>query len=110
MKLRRAAALALVGWYLMTPPVVHVNGKLVALTKAPFWQWETETFDDVASCEAAPAAPSPEIIGFLGNPPPQIGVKAINEPRLNPPKRFVSRRTIHAARRTENGPIGKPAT
>jgi hypothetical protein len=64
--LRHAAALALLGWYLMTPPVVcikHVTGeKLLELdglrctveTVAPLWQWVRLTPHDSASdCEAA---------------------------------------------------------
>jgi hypothetical protein len=39
MSLRHAAALALVGWYLMVPPVVCDQNKCIAEPKAPFSQW-----------------------------------------------------------------------
>jgi hypothetical protein len=52
MNLRHAAALALVGWYLMVPP--STGGKLD--TKAPLSQWINEgAFDRADDCESARA-------------------------------------------------------
>jgi hypothetical protein len=52
MKPRHAAALALVGWYLMLPPVVRVNGQWTPLKQAPLAQWFNDgAFDDAASCK-----------------------------------------------------------
>jgi hypothetical protein len=49
MNLRHAAALALVGWYLMVPP--STGGKLD--TKAPLPQWINEgAFDRADDCES----------------------------------------------------------
>ncbi len=36
---RHAAALALVGWYLMVPPMTQVRGHPAALTEAPLGRW-----------------------------------------------------------------------
>lgn len=50
MNLRHAAALALVGWYLIMPPVVGVPPK--ALPDATFDQWHTmDVFDSIAECK-----------------------------------------------------------
>jgi hypothetical protein len=50
MKPRHAAALALVGWYLMSPLVDHKAEKL--LYEAPLTYWEHEgSFDTAAECE-----------------------------------------------------------
>lgn len=50
MNLRHAAALALVGWYLMSPLVDHKAEKL--LYEAPLTYWEHEgSFDTAAECE-----------------------------------------------------------
>jgi hypothetical protein len=53
MNLRHAAALALVGWYLMYPPTTprpdHRN-----LTDAPLAEWKSgKSFDTAKECEAA---------------------------------------------------------
>jgi hypothetical protein len=49
MNLRHAAALALVGWYLMSPLVDHSQGKI--LYEAPLAYWEIdESFDTAAEC------------------------------------------------------------
>ena len=62
MRSRHAAALALVGWYLMTPPLrspqsVHWNeGKPQqdTLTPAPLSQWRTvNSFDSASECREA---------------------------------------------------------
>src|SRR5260370_20513328 len=50
MKLSRAAALALVGWYLMLPPM---NEKGV-FSDAPMSDWDQiESFENAAACEQA---------------------------------------------------------
>jgi len=51
-----AAALALVGWYLMTPPVTldQQADKLLPHTGAPFSEWDIySAFDSASDCEAA---------------------------------------------------------
>ena len=50
MTLRHAAALALVGWYLMVPPY---NDNFVIDSRAPLSQWQVfMPYDDAATCEA----------------------------------------------------------
>ena len=52
MKLRHAAALALVGWYLMVPPIV--DGR--AVIDAPVSKWIVNTpFDSARECDKAQA-------------------------------------------------------
>ena len=56
MNLRHAAALALVGWYLMTPPVSTSNDGNMAFvhSQAPIWQWKIGgTFGSTVDCEKA---------------------------------------------------------
>lgn len=65
MKLRHAAALALVGWYLMTPPIYEVTTNSPESVKmgdkfyevrpsAPLGVWEvTASFDSADACQAA---------------------------------------------------------
>jgi hypothetical protein len=54
MKPRHAAALALVGWYLLVPPSMNGSGNLNA--KAPLAQWINEgAFDRADDCESARA-------------------------------------------------------
>ena len=49
MKLRHAAALALVGWYLMLPPLDHG----VPIVKAPYSEWDNwQGFDTADACQA----------------------------------------------------------
>ena len=60
-KLRHAAALALalVGWYLMTPPVDSCRGGTFAhpCAETPLAKWTIERrFDEAAKCETAKAA------------------------------------------------------
>src|SRR5882724_6408228 len=51
MKPRHAAALALVGWYLMIPPLTNRTGPIER--EAPLVKWETWTsFDTAAECQA----------------------------------------------------------
>jgi hypothetical protein len=48
--LRHAAALALVGWYLMVPPRVDPNGR--PLLEPPLARWiQGHSFDTAADCE-----------------------------------------------------------
>src|SRR5271155_5503786 len=55
MNLRHAAALALVGWYLMVPPVVCEKGKCTAELNAPFSQWHRsrKSAGSESNCEEA---------------------------------------------------------
>jgi len=52
MKLRHAAALAGLGWYLMVPPSVH-HGSDVITALEPLNKWlNLHSFDTAATCEA----------------------------------------------------------
>jgi hypothetical protein len=53
MKLRHAAALALVGWYLLEPPFIKLpNGKYDAQIDAPLGKWfHFASFDEASDCE-----------------------------------------------------------
>jgi hypothetical protein len=53
MKVRHAAALALVGWYLMLPPLkLGQSGKYHPDFEVPLNQWESyQSYDDAAKCE-----------------------------------------------------------
>jgi hypothetical protein len=52
MKPRHAAGLALVGWYLMIPPVVSGGGTIYADRSVPFSKWTIQgTYDTVQRCE-----------------------------------------------------------
>jgi|SRR5208337_782905 len=55
MNLRHAAALALVGWYLMVPPVVQPSGgEEMADPSAPLSKWVNRgTFDSARKCDEA---------------------------------------------------------
>jgi hypothetical protein len=55
MNLRHAAALALVGWYLMLPPTRFDSSKVFQLRpRAPLSEWETvSSFDSAKDCETA---------------------------------------------------------
>lgn len=51
MKIRHAAALALVGWYLMTPPVTDNNGHYMIAENAPLSDWKNiGGFDSADEC------------------------------------------------------------
>jgi hypothetical protein len=53
MKLRHAAALALVGWYLMAPPFPKGEHRYEPDTSVPLSQWiRRASFDSAAECEA----------------------------------------------------------
>jgi hypothetical protein len=49
MKLRHAAALALAGWYLMSPPFLPFEGRVKVDTDAPLSKWEVLGSDDTAA-------------------------------------------------------------
>lgn len=53
MNIRHAAALALVGWYLMIPPAVEEDSNHALHTKpAPLSEWQNfESFDTAKECE-----------------------------------------------------------
>jgi hypothetical protein len=55
MKLRHAAALALVGWYLMTPPITGDMKEVWINYKAPLDEWTIigERFDSKEGCMEA---------------------------------------------------------
>jgi hypothetical protein len=51
MKICHAAALALVGWYLMTPPINKHRGAFDVDPQAPLFQWIVNTpFDAASKC------------------------------------------------------------
>ena len=57
MKLRQAAALVLVGWYLMVPPDSRQGTRLIFRRNAPLTQWYKERdFESEAACKAALAS------------------------------------------------------
>jgi hypothetical protein len=52
MKFRHAAALALAGWYLITPPVQCDQGRCAVESETPTWQWHrSQVMTDEKSCE-----------------------------------------------------------
>jgi hypothetical protein len=52
MKPRHAAALALMGWYLMAPPLKEVNPNVVFDWNAPISKWiPVDSFDSAADCQ-----------------------------------------------------------
>jgi hypothetical protein len=51
MKHRHTAALALVGWYLMTPLIDHENGKVMVEALLHFWT-QDGSFDSAKECDA----------------------------------------------------------
>ena len=54
MKPRHAAALALVGWYLMMPPVSADTDRAFIDSQTPIWQWQIRgTFDSAIDCAKA---------------------------------------------------------
>ena len=53
MNLRHAAALALVGWYLMIPPIIEKAGGYEADFNAPISRWSVNSpFDAASECRA----------------------------------------------------------
>jgi hypothetical protein len=60
MKHRNAAALALVGWYLMLPPLDH---NLKPQTAAPLYQWEATGEPSLAGDEGTPDDPFSTSLG-----------------------------------------------
>jgi hypothetical protein len=54
MKPRHAAALVLVGWYLMVPPTSYEDREPRVLSDAPLSAWKVlGTYDSVAECQRA---------------------------------------------------------
>jgi hypothetical protein len=52
MKVRHAAALALVGWYLMVPPLIEIEGKRKPNLDAPISEWQqVDSFDSADACK-----------------------------------------------------------
>jgi len=52
MKPRHAAALALIGWYLLAPPIAHDPGHWRPKMMAPLNQWiVANSFDSASECE-----------------------------------------------------------
>jgi hypothetical protein len=52
MNLRHAAALALVGWYLLAPPIAHDPGHWHPKMTAPLNEWiVAKSFDSASECE-----------------------------------------------------------
>ena len=52
MKLRHAAALALVGWYLMVPPTHRVNGQTIFEDSAPLTSWrQVYAYETAKQCQ-----------------------------------------------------------
>ena len=51
MNLRHTAALAMVGWYLMAPPMTEISGRPAALTETPLGLWDASaSFGNSKSC------------------------------------------------------------
>jgi len=70
MKPRHAAALALVGWYLMVPPFVCSDHKCPANLKAPFSEWHRNrvAFNSARDCEEARAKVTVAIDKVIADP------------------------------------------
>ena len=86
MKLRHAAALALIGWYLLQPPMRSHSGRYEYDANAPLSLWsEHAAYDSAAECEkgkaklaeAFPDAPASSK-GFLAS----FHCVASDDPRL----------------------------
>jgi hypothetical protein len=94
MKLRHAAALALIGWALMMPPPRPVGDHFETNFSAPLSKWSTvRTFDLQSQCEAAREAyqqkPTGNLVILLGAAEAQATTTtkasrcvADNDPRL----------------------------
>jgi len=64
MKPHHAAAVALMGWYLMVPPLI---GNYAIKTDAPFSQWViVKKFDTASDCEREKAARKAKILPRTG--------------------------------------------
>jgi hypothetical protein len=86
MKLRHAAGLTLVGWYLMAPPPFpHAKSPLALDDTLPLAQWKLiNSFDTAAACkaEARRLGDSPvDVAAATGNAAQCI---ATDDPRLKP--------------------------
>ncbi len=56
MKPRHAAALALVGWYLMMPPILDTGGPGIDAPDFPLTSWTVvESYDSATACQKAKA-------------------------------------------------------
>src|SRR5216684_1321041 len=71
MNLRHAVALALVGWYLMTPPTESCDGTGGhPCRESPLRNWTTEkTFNSASACNKARASNYEKFKAYLGNEP-----------------------------------------
>jgi len=86
MKSRHAAALALVGWYLMVPPR---DGSTID-TKAPLAQWENwSSFDSAAECESAAKRDERTSIAELKNPALRERTRKREHPHIDPATNVV---------------------
>ena len=93
MKLRRAAALALVGWCLITPPLASVGNRWNAetreydpFTNAPLSQWQTVlTFDTAEECRAELANQTAKIQASCPTCTALAKCVASDDPGLKPP-------------------------
>ncbi|MGD0118806.1 MAG: hypothetical protein ABSD30_12125 [Candidatus Binatus sp.] len=94
MKLRHAAALALVGWYLMMPPPRTVGDHFETNFYAPLSKWpKVRTFDLQSQCETAREAlqqkPTGNLVIMLGAAEAKATTKAsrcvaTDDPLLKP--------------------------
>ena len=51
-KIHAAAALAAVGWYLLTPPTARVNDEWIVHTESPLSEWDQHArFNAATACE-----------------------------------------------------------
>jgi hypothetical protein len=68
MNIRHASALALIGWYLIMPPIGVVDGRKQIDTEVPLWKWQhpPQVFSSSAECEQAKAARIKEWSRFKG--------------------------------------------
>ena len=83
MKLRHAAALALVGWYLMFPP--FTQGWSARGASLKLWQIQ-DTFDSKADCESAlseyKADPARHLPFFRGRNPNEVRYEIAKDPNF----------------------------
>ena len=70
MKLRHAAALAMVGWYLMAPPLAATQKEWESFVNLPIGQWDIrQSFDSAEKCEVVRQQNSDRAF-HAGNPVP----------------------------------------
>jgi hypothetical protein len=105
MNLRHAAALALVGWYLIIPPSADVASDL-ATGLEPLWQWfQIGSFDSENACQQGRHMMISRYMADLQNDPSNIEAVhsfdafyysqcvASDDPRLNGNKTLYSQKT-----------------